>query len=101
MARPKLRWLLFIVGPDRRALYDSLRRTFATDDFVQVVLDRRVAERRRRGPPAGGSERRQTERRAQRAIDRQLSARGYAVIGVRTFLRPPAGPPAPAERKAR
>jgi hypothetical protein len=101
VAPPKIRRLLFIVGPDRRALYDSLRRTFADDDFVHVVLDRRVAERRRRRPRPRRGEQRQAERRAQLEIDRQLRARGYAVVGVRTIERPPAGTPAPAERKAR
>ncbi len=89
MAPPKLGRLLFIVGPERRALYDSLRRTFANDDFVQVVLDRRTAERRRRRPRGRDSERRQAERRAEREIDRQLGVRGYAVVGVRTVPRAP------------
>ncbi|MEK7385321.1 MAG: hypothetical protein AABZ83_02670, partial [candidate division NC10 bacterium] len=63
MAPPKLRRLVFIVGRSRRALHDSLRRTFADDDFVQVVLDRRVAERRRRRARPRKTERRQGERR--------------------------------------
>ena len=93
--------MLFIVGHQRRALYDSLRRTFENDDTVQIVLDRRVRERRRHRPTRRTSERRRSERRAQRAIDAQLRARGYAVVGVLTFLRAPAGTPEPAGRKAR
>jgi len=46
MARPLISRLLFVVGRERRLLYDSLRRTFDGDDSVQVVLDRRVEERR-------------------------------------------------------
>lgn len=76
---------MFIVGRSRRALHDSLRRTFADDDFVQVVLDRRVAERRRRRARPRKTERRQGERRAQREIDKQLRARAYAVVGVLTI----------------
>jgi hypothetical protein len=76
---------VFIVGRSRRALHDSLRRTFADDDFVQVVLDRRVAERRRRRARPRKTERRQGERRAQREIDKQLRARAYAVVGVQTI----------------
>jgi len=98
---PRTHRLLFIVGRQRRALYDSLRRTFENDDTVQIVLDRRVRERRRRRPTRRTAERRRSERRAQRAIDAQLGARGYAVVGVLTFLRAPAGTPAPAGRKAR
>ena len=82
---------MFIVGRGRRALCDSLRRTFADDDFVQVVLDRRVAERRRRRARPRKTERRQAQRRARRDIDTQLRARGYAVVGVLTVQRAPGG----------
>lgn len=78
-----------MVGRGRRALYDSLRRTFADDDFVQVVLDRRIAERRRRRARPRQTERRGAPRRAQREIDTQLRARGYAVVGVLTLHRAP------------
>ncbi len=89
MAPPKLRRLLFIVGRSRRALHDSLRRTFVDDDFVQVVLDRRLAERRRRRARPRQIERRQAERRARPEVDTQLRARGYAVVGVLTLRRAP------------
>jgi len=78
-----------MVGRGRRALYDSLGRTFADDDFVQVVLDRRVAERRRRRARPRKPERRRAERRAQPEIDEQLRTRGYAVVGVPTMPRAP------------
>ncbi len=84
---PKVPRLLFIVDGSRRPLYDSLRRTFAGDDTVEVVLNRRVADRRHKEPRARTSERRQRERRAKREIDRQIRARGYAVVGVMTFQR--------------
>ena len=93
---PKIPQLLFIVAESRRPLYDSLRRTFANDDTVQVILDRRVAERRRRRPRKRKTERRQAERRAQREIDWQIRARGYAVVGVTARYRR-----SPGERKAR
>jgi hypothetical protein len=84
MAEP-IRRLLFIVGSKRPDFYESLRRTFRGDDTVQIVLDRRRGERRaarrltRRGV---GSEQRGTDRREQLEIQRQLRARGYAVVGV-------------------
>jgi hypothetical protein len=81
--------LLFIVARSRRELYDSLKRTFAGDDTVQVLLDRRVAERRGARARKRKTERRQKERRAQRAIERQLLARGYAVVGVPRLQRTP------------
>lgn len=99
-ARATMR-LLFIVSRSRGPLYESLRRTFEADDSVQVVLDRRVAERRRRRRGPRTTERRRGERRAQREIDRQLRARGYAVVEVAKLRRSPPGTPAPAVRKLR
>ncbi|MBI2491243.1 MAG: hypothetical protein HYV94_03950 [Candidatus Rokubacteria bacterium] len=99
MAPGRIERLLFIVGRGRRPFYESLRRTFGGDDTVQVVLDRRVAERRRKRPARRKEDRRQADRRARRQIDRQIRSRGYAVVGVGTFQRPAAAPP--ADRKAR
>jgi hypothetical protein len=84
MAEP-IRRLLFIVGSKRPDFYESLRRTFRGDDTVQIVLDRRRGDRRaaRRPTRRGvGSEQRGTDRREQLEIQRQLRARGYAVVGV-------------------
>ncbi len=90
MAPWRVQRLLFIVARDRRDFYDSLRRTFAGDDTVQVMLERRVADRRgARARSAGGGERRSQERRARREVERQIAARGYAVVGVRTLQRVP------------
>ncbi len=101
MARPPIYRLLFVVGREREPLYDSLRRTFDGDDTVQVVLDRRVGERRRQESTPRAGERRRSERRAQRDSDALLRARGYTLVDVVTFQSPPAGTPEPApERKA-
>jgi hypothetical protein len=85
-----IRRLLFIVKADRAELYESLRRTFDGDDTVEVVQDRRHAERRgnRR---AITREHRTSERRKSPELDRQLRTRGYAVVGVTA-----PGPPFPA-----
>jgi hypothetical protein len=80
-----IRRLLFIVGSRRPEFYESLRRTFRGDDTVQVVLDRRRGERRtarRTGRRRAGPEQRGADRREQLEIQRQLRARGYAVVGV-------------------
>ncbi|OGL00361.1 MAG: hypothetical protein A3D33_13710 [Candidatus Rokubacteria bacterium RIFCSPHIGHO2_02_FULL_73_26] len=98
MASGKVERLLFIVSRGRGPLYESLCRTFDGDDTVQVILDRRVTERRRRRPGRRTRERRQADRRAAREIDRQLRTRGYAVLGVPTVQRAPA---AALARKAR
>jgi hypothetical protein len=101
VAPGRIERLLFIVARSRRPFYESLRRTFDGDDTVQVVLDRRVAERRRKRPARRRDEHRQADRRAQREIDRQIRSRGYAVVGVRVFQRPPGPAPGPPARKAR
>lgn len=85
-----IRRLLFIVGSRRPGFYESLRRTFRGDDTVQVVLDRRRGERRknrRAGRRKDVREQRVSERRDRREIDRQIRARGYAVVGI-TAARP-------------
>jgi len=98
VAGARIERLLFVVSRGRRPLFESLRRTFNGDDTVQVVLDRRVAERRRRRPGRLRPERRRADRRAQRAIDRRIHARGYAVVGVPTAQRAPG---AASDRSAR
>ncbi len=101
MARPPISRLLFVIGRERRLLYDSLRRTFDSDDTVQVVLDRRIEERRQHESTPRTGEHRRIERRARRESDARLRARGYALVDVVTFQSPPAGTPEPApERKA-
>ena len=90
-----IRRLLFIVRADRPELYESLRRTFDGDDTVEVVSDRRHAERRggRRAAASGAArEHRTTERRKSPELDRQLRSRGYAVVGVTAPGPPFSGP---------
>ncbi len=55
---------LFIVSRDQPDVYNRLARDFAADKEVQVILDRRVGERRQRAQ-GNGSERRRTGRRRQ------------------------------------
>lgn len=76
-----IRHLVFIVARDHRNLYESLRRTFADDDTVQVLLDRRRSERRQRAAE-GRSEQRRQHRRARTDLQAQLEARGYALVSV-------------------
>jgi hypothetical protein len=77
----RVRKLVFVVAPGQRKLYESLRRTFAGDDTVEVILDRRTAERRqsRERSPA---DRRRADRRRRRGVEETLAARGFAVVGV-------------------
>ena len=59
MAKPRD---LYIVSTDRKELYELLRRQFANNEHVEVILDRRGGEQR----PARGktkAEKRRNERR--------------------------------------
>lgn len=76
----KIRKLVFVVAPGQRRLYESLTRTFACDDTVQVVLDRRTGERRQRGERPAADRRRADRRR--RDVEAKLAERGFAVVGV-------------------
>jgi hypothetical protein len=77
----RLRRLVFIVSPGHRQLFESLSRTFAGDSSVQVIMDRRGGERRQR-PEARSSDRRSSDRRRNKDVQKKLSQRGYAVVGV-------------------
>ncbi len=73
---------LFIVSRQQLDLYRYLSREFSTEADVQVILDRRYAERRvageRRAVPRG--DRRQAERRGESEIASQISTLGYAFV---------------------
>jgi hypothetical protein len=73
--------VLFIVARNERKLFEELRRSFAEISGVEVVLDRRAAQRRtaKPGPPG----RRRTERRASTFRDTHLTTMGWAVAHLR------------------
>ena len=85
----KVRRLVFVVSPSQKQFYESLKRTFAEDPSVEVVLDRRKGERRQRRDRTT-VDRRRADRRRRPEVDAMLASRGYAVIGVvavKTSLR--------------
>jgi hypothetical protein len=63
--------MLFIVARDDPGLYESLRREFADEPEVEVILDRRAGERRT-GPG--------DERRRRPEVDERLQALGWAIV---------------------
>jgi predicted amidophosphoribosyltransferase len=70
---------LLIVARHRRELYEQIKRAFAGHETVQVVLDRRVTERRHRKEPTL-PERRGANRRARSIIDDQLRTIGWSLV---------------------
>jgi hypothetical protein len=68
---------VFIVSRDSLTLANYLRAWFGTD--VDVVIDRRHAERRHPGTYAG-SERRRGDRRSRPRIDEEVRLTAFALV---------------------
>jgi hypothetical protein len=70
---------LLVVARHRRELYEEIKRAFAGHETVQVILDRRVSERRQR---KGTSvlNRRRHDRRSRSTIDEQLRTIGWSLV---------------------
>jgi hypothetical protein len=74
---------IFIVARERPDLYRYLSQTFADADNVQVIWDRRDAERRTSDPDARRqAERRGGERRRRPGVESELRSVGYAFITI-------------------
>ena len=70
---------LIIVARDRAHLYEHLKRGFAGNGTVRVLLNRRVIARRARSGPYE-AERRQADRRLPSKVDALLRAIGWAIV---------------------
>lgn len=72
---------VFVVSRRYPDLYEYLRERFASDTAVEVILDRRVAQRRRT-QAAVHSERRQSDRRRRPEVEIELETRSHAIITI-------------------
>jgi hypothetical protein len=70
---------LIVVAGDRAHLYEHLKRGFAGNGTVRVILNRRVAARRERSGPYE-AERREADRRLPSKVDGLLRAIGWAIV---------------------
>jgi hypothetical protein len=70
---------LYIVAVDHPQLFNYLRDSLPCDGQIQVILDRRVSERRQRYIPRL-PDRRQAERRVRPDVDRDLELRAHAML---------------------
>ncbi|HXH83309.1 MAG TPA: hypothetical protein VNN07_10305 [Candidatus Tectomicrobia bacterium] len=70
---------LFVVSRSSPDFYEYLLERFADDTNVEVIMDRRIAQRRQRetGVPV---ERRRADRRSRPYVDRELETRSHAII---------------------
>src|SRR5438876_8826767 len=81
--------LLFVVSRHAPKQYEYLKRVFANDKRVIVILDRRVGERRKTSSAPAG-ERRRADRRSSPAVDDQVRRRGWAMMRVELSEASPA-----------
>ncbi|HEY7519177.1 MAG TPA: hypothetical protein VIE36_12865 [Methylomirabilota bacterium] len=72
---------LFVVSRRYPDLYEYLRERFASDTAVEVILDRRIAQRRRAQAPHG-VERRRGDRRGRPEVEVELQTRSHAIITI-------------------
>jgi len=75
----KVRRQLLVVARDHPHIYEYLKRMFAGNETLEVVLDRRNGDRRRPGAAHQPDRRRASDRRRQE-IDSQLRALGWAIV---------------------
>ena len=82
---------LIVVARNRRDLYEHLKRAFAGNEAVRVLLDRRLVDRPERAGP-DGAERGQDDRRSPSTIAGLLRTIGWVIVplGVRENHRGPA-----------
>ena len=71
--------MLFIVSRDQHDLHDYLTKEFVRDEQIQVILDRRLGDRRKRAQ-SQGHELRQAARRRALAVQEQVRSVGFAVV---------------------
>ena len=76
---------ILVVARDRQKLYEYAKRAFSGNATVEVILDRRSAERRRSGDRSGAPERRRGDRRLLLEVDNHLRALGWAVVRLDVF----------------
>ncbi len=85
VSEPRLRGQMgrtvYIVARDHPELYAYLRDRFTCDGAAEVILDRRVAERRRQDVPFD-PDRRRADRRSRPDVERELENRSHAIITV-------------------
>lgn len=70
---------VFIVSRQCRDLHAYLRERFATDSAVEVILDRRLRDRRSEHEPAE-VERRSGDRRRRPEVEEELQVRSHAIL---------------------
>jgi hypothetical protein len=71
---------LFVVSRDQPELWAHLAREFSGEEGVEVVLDRRQAERRAMAGGVAAEERRRSDRRRHPPITQRLESLNFALV---------------------
>jgi hypothetical protein len=71
---------LIVVSRDRQDIFEYLRRQFARDERVEVVLDRRSGYGRRRNHERSGVERRAGDRRKPPSAKNDLALYDFVIV---------------------
>ncbi len=71
--------IFFIIARGERRLLDEVQESFREVPDVEVMVDRRIAERRRFNVRASDPGRRQTDRRINLFLDERLRAAGWTI----------------------
>jgi hypothetical protein len=72
---------VFVVSRQHPDLYAYLRERFANDAAVEVILDRRLGQRRQRAEERD-VDRRRADRRARPEVELELQTRSHAIITI-------------------
>ena len=76
---------IYVVGRAHRDLYEFLSKQFEDDGNVNVILDRRLGERRRsngQSPKSSPERRQRIDRRSRPLVDEELKLRSHAVVSL-------------------
>jgi hypothetical protein len=79
---------LFLVSRREARLYEYLIERFRDDANVEVILDRRQAERRQRAS-YDGHDRRRSDRRCRFEVDLELRIRSHVILTLPDDQTPP------------
>jgi hypothetical protein len=79
--KPPMARHLFIVSRHHVRMHAYLQERFQGDDKVELILDRRMAQRRS-SVGAHDDERRRSDRRARPELDIELRARSHVIISL-------------------
>ncbi len=83
---------LLIVARNEPELYEYLKQRFVGRPDVEVILDRRVGERRREQVATSSERRRGGDRRERPQVDEDIKTLGFAVVPLPAD-RAPTSPP--------